>query len=56
MRTDVGAEISIVEEGVFFEAYIYKGRVEAGNEFLYFAQIKVPYRKIRIAAFMMQLH
>ena len=54
-RADVGAEIGVMQEGVFFEADVNKSGVKAGNEFLYFAQIKVSHCKIRVAAFVVQL-
>ena len=52
----IGAEVGIVEKGIFFKSHINKCCIQSGNKFFYFSQIKVTHSKTCIRFFMMQFY
>src|SRR6202012_3372521 len=53
---DVRAEVGIMQESIFFKTYIYKSRIEAGDQLFNFSQVQVAHAEVGIILFIMQLY
>lgn len=53
--TCVGAQVGVMQEGVFFKPNVHECCIQPGYEFFYLSEIKITYSKAGISFFMMQL-